>query len=78
MVRSIRNVELALGSFDKKPTIDEIAEEVELSPEDVESLLAQSEQVAFLTLDDLGAIAADQTDVPWELLSQGTTEILTT
>ena len=58
----------------RKPTIDEIAEETEMSAQEVEDLLAQSEQVAFLTLDDLGALAADQTDVPWELLSQSRPE----
>ena len=41
-----------------------------LDASDVETVLASTGQVAFLTLEDLSAIAADATDVPWELLSQ--------
>lgn len=58
----------------RAPTIPEIAEAAEMTEQEVEKLLAQSEQVAFLTLDDLGVIAADQTDVPWELLTQARPE----
>ena len=58
----------------RAPTLDEIATEVELTEAEVETILAQSEQVAFITMDDLGVIAADQTDVPWELLTQARPE----
>ena len=30
--------------------------------------------MAFLTFDDLGVIAADQTEIPWELLTQARPE----
>lgn len=62
------------AELSRMPTIDELATETELTPEEVESLLAQSEQVAFLTFDDLGVIASDQTDIPWELLTQARPE----
>ncbi len=58
----------------RAPTIPEIAEAAEMTEQEVEKLLAQSEQVAFLTLEDLGVIAADQTEVPWELLTQSRPE----
>ncbi len=58
----------------RAPTVAELAEETEIDAREVESLLAQSETTAFLTLDDLGVIAADQTDVPWELLTQARPE----
>jgi RNA polymerase sigma factor for flagellar operon FliA len=54
----------------RAPTIEELAEETGLKANEVEGLIAQSEQTAFLTLDDLNSIAADQTEVPWELLTQ--------
>lgn len=54
----------------RSPTIDELAEETGLKASEVERLIAQSDQTTFLTLDDLSSIAADQTDVPWELLTQ--------
>lgn len=62
------------AELSRTPTIKELAVETELTPEEVESLLAQSEQVAFLTFDDLGVIAADQTEIPWELLTQSRPE----
>ncbi len=65
------HLEAELG---RAPTIPEIAEAAEMTEQEVEKLLAQSEQVAFLTLDDLGVIAADQTDIPWELLTQARPE----
>ena len=44
----------------RKPTIDEIAEETEMSAQEVEDLLAQSEQGARRPW----RFAADQADVP--------------
>ena len=57
------------GDLGRSPTIAEVAEAAEMTEQEVETILAQSEQVAFLTLDDLGTLAADQTEVPWELLT---------
>ena len=34
-----------------------------MTEDEVDTILAQSEQVAFLTLDDLGTLAVDQTEV---------------
>ena len=53
----------------RAPTMDELAADTGLAMKDVEKILSESGQVSFLTLEDLGAVAADQTDVPWELLS---------
>ncbi len=61
-----RTLENELG---RAPTIEEIVKETGFKEEDVEKIMAESGQVSFLTLEDLGAVAADQTDVPWELLS---------
>ena len=58
----------------RAPTIAEVAEATEMTEAEVDAILAQSEQVAFLTLDDLGTLAVDQTDVPWELLTQSRPE----
>ncbi len=57
------------NTLGRPPTIDELAEETGIKTVDVEKILAEAGQVAFLTMDDLGALAADQTEVPWELLS---------
>lgn len=54
----------------RMPTIKELAEETGFIVEEVEECLAQSTQLAFLTAEDLGAIAATTTEVPWELLTQ--------
>ena len=62
------------AELSRAPTIEELANETDLTAEEVESLLAQSEQVAFLTFDDLGVIASDQTEIPWELLTQARPE----
>ena len=69
--QTLAGLEVRLG---RKPTIAEIAEESGLEARQVESLLAQSSQTSFLTMEDLGALAADQTEVPWELLSQAPPE----
>ena len=61
----------ALG---RVPTHAEIAEETGLDAREIDTILAQSEQVSFLTLDDLSTLAVDQTEVPWELLSQSQPE----
>ncbi len=58
----------------RAPTVAEVAELTEMTVNEVDSILAQSEQVAFLTLDDLGHLAVDQTEVPWELLTQSRPE----
>ncbi len=51
------------------PSPEELAEVTGLAMRDVQKILSESGQVSFLTLEDLGAVAEDQTDVPWELLS---------
>ncbi len=58
----------------RSPSIDELVEATNLSQKDVEKILSESGQVSFLTLEDLGAVAADQTEVPWELLSNARPE----
>lgn len=63
--RAKKKLENELG---RAPTATELALETELELEEVEQLLAQTGQVSFLTAEDLAAFAADQTDVPWELL----------
>ncbi|MCA9558872.1 MAG: FliA/WhiG family RNA polymerase sigma factor [Myxococcales bacterium] len=65
--RSRQRLENQLG---RQPSVAELAEDTGLDASDVETVLASTGQVAFLTLEDLSAIAADATDVPWELLSQ--------
>ena len=66
-----QRLEAQLG---RMPTTKELADETGLIIEEVEECLAQNAQMAFLTMDDLGAIAADQTEVPWELLTQAAPE----
>ena len=66
-----QRLEAQLG---RMPTTKELAEETGLIVEEVEECLAQNAQMAFLTMEDLGTIAADQTEVPWELLTQAAPE----
>ena len=63
--RARKKLEQALG---RAPTTAELAEETALEPAEIELLLAQTGQVSFLSAEDLAAFAADQTEVPWELL----------
>ncbi len=58
----------------RQPTVAELSEDTGLTAEDIEGILASSGQIAFLTLEDLSAVAADSTDVPWELLNQARPE----
>ena len=60
--------------YGRAPTIDELAEESGVRVREVESILAHEGQTSFLTLEDLGAVAADQTETPWELLTQAPPE----
>jgi RNA polymerase sigma factor for flagellar operon FliA len=53
----------------RSASYDELAEETGLSATEVEDVMAANEQVAFLTLEDLGALAEDQTEVASELLT---------
>ncbi len=69
--RARQKLEAQLG---RMPTIKELADETGYIVEEIEECLAQNTQLSFLTPEDLGAIAADQTDVPWELLSQASPE----
>ena len=57
----------------RAPTLAEVAEAVDMSEDEVDTILAQSEQVAFLTL-TIRTLAVDQTEVPWELLTQSRPE----
>lgn len=66
-----RRLETRLG---RSPTTAELAEETGLDPDEIDSLLAQSTHVAFLTLEDLGAVPADQTEIPSELLTNAAPE----
>lgn len=66
-----QKLEALLG---RMPTVKELADETGFIVEEIEECLAQSTQMAFLTMEDLGAIAADSTEVPWELLTQATPE----
>lgn len=54
----------------RTPTVKELADETGFIIEEIEECLSQVTQMAFLTVEDLGAIAADSTEVPWELLTQ--------
>lgn len=58
----------------RMPTVKELADETGFIIEEIEECLAQTTQMAFLTMEDLGAIAADSTEVPWELLTQASPE----
>lgn len=53
----------------RSATPEELSEETGISMTDVQKILSESGQVSFLTLEDLGAVAEDQTEVPWELLT---------
>jgi RNA polymerase sigma factor for flagellar operon FliA len=66
-----QKLEALLG---RMPTVKELADETGFIVEEIEECLAQSTQMAFLTAEDLGAIAADTTEVPWELLTQASPE----
>jgi RNA polymerase sigma factor for flagellar operon FliA len=66
-----QKLEAILG---RMPTVKELADETGFIVEEIEECLAQSTQMAFLTMEDLGAIAADSTEVPWELLTQASPE----
>lgn len=69
----LNQIERAIDAFEKdngrRPTPDEVAKETGLKLRNVERLMAENEQLAFLTLDDLGVLPADRTEVPSELLS---------
>ncbi|MCA9540543.1 MAG: RNA polymerase sigma factor FliA [Myxococcales bacterium] len=67
LTRHQREIE---AEFGRKATVDELAEASGLKPREIDKLLAENEQMAFLTLEDLGVLPAEQTDVPSELLSQ--------
>lgn len=69
--RARQKLEALLG---RMPTVKELADETGFIVEEIEECLAQGTQMAFLTMEDLGAIAADSTEVPWELLTQATPE----
>ncbi|MSP73436.1 MAG: FliA/WhiG family RNA polymerase sigma factor [Myxococcales bacterium] len=58
----------------RMPTTKELAEETGLIVEEIEECLAQNSKMAFLTMDDLSAIATETTEVPWELLTQSAPE----
>lgn len=66
-----QKLEAILG---RMPTVKELSDETGYIVEEIEECLAQSTQMAFLTMEDLGAIAADSTEVPWELLTQASPE----
>ncbi len=69
--RAHQRLETQIG---RAPTVGELAEETGLEPAEVEELLAQSTTIAFLTLEDLGAVPADQTETPSELLTNAAPE----
>lgn len=65
--RAVETLEQDLG---RTPTPDEVAEATGLKLKNVERLMAENDQLAFLTLDDLGVLPADRTEVASELLTQ--------
>ncbi len=58
----------------RDPTLEELAEDTELNVDQVEKLKAESEQTAFLTLDDLGTLATETTEAADELMTGGQPE----
>lgn len=72
--RKLNVIERAIDRFEqdhgRRPTPDEVAAETGLKLKNVERLMAENEQLAFLTLDDLGVLPAEQTESASELLTQ--------
>jgi len=69
----LNKIERAIEQFEhanaRRPTPDEVAGETGLKLKNVERLMAENEQIAFLTLEDLGVLPAAQTDSASELLT---------
>lgn len=54
----------------RTPTVAELAQDTGFKKKEVERLLSETGTMAFLTMEDLSAVAGDQTEIPWELLTQ--------
>lgn len=71
--RKLNKIERAIEQFEhehaRRPSPDEVAEETGLKLKNVERLMAENEQLAFVTLEDLGVLPASQTESASELLS---------
>lgn len=63
-----RALEADLG---RPPSTEEIAEAVELAPEEVARLVAEDENTTFLTIDDMVPVANERTDDLSDLASNG-------